>query len=171
MKKAIYFMIIFVLTFLLSACGKGDATMIFSDNDSDFADLRMEQLFFALQENDCDSISSLFSEKAKTESGTIDADSKELLKYIDGDVLSWSRDETPITLDDIESGNQRKLLITWFVLKTTNQTYLVFLADYPVNEIEPDNSGLYTLKIIKETDESKLTGTWEDWTIPGIYVS
>ena len=56
-------------------------------------------------------------------------------------------------------------------LKTTNQTYLVFLADYPVDEIEPDNSGLYTLKIIKETDESKLTGTWEDWTIPGIYVS
>lgn len=94
-----------------------------------------------------------------------------MLEYIDGEVLSWSRDGSPIALDESEKGNQRKLLLTWYTLKTTKQTYLIFLADYPVDEIESDNVGLYTLKIIKESEENKLTGTLEDWILPGIYVS
>lgn len=171
MKKTIYLVVISLLVLMLSACDRGENIMFFGDKDSNYADKRMEQLFNAFQKYDCDSVIKLFSKKAILENEDINADIKSLFEYIEGKELSWSRDESPISLDDTEKGNQRKLLLTWYTLKTTKQTYLIFLADYPVDEIEPDNVGIYTLKIIKESEENKLTGALEDWIIPGIYVS
>ena len=170
MKKTIYLVIICAWVIILSGCVKG-AMMFFIDKDCYDADKRMEQLFHAFQKNDYNSIIDLFSKKAKSENKTINADAVNLLEYIDGEVLSWSRDESPITFSETEEGKHSMFLRTWFTLKTTKQSYLIFLADYPIDEIEPDNSGLYTLKIIKKSDENKLTGSFEDWTLPGIYMN
>lgn len=47
---------------------------------------------------------------------------------------------------------------------------MFFLIDYTVDTINPDNEGLYTLRVIKAKDEDTEFGFVEDMTIPGIYI-
>ena len=69
-----------------------------------------------------------------------------------------------------EYGRKEKQLLLWFTLHTDEQSYLIFLADYPINTIEPKNKGLYTLKIIEAEKEKEITGYVEDLIIPGIAI-
>ena len=170
MKKAVCLTAIIVLTLMLSSCVKGDSTVFFIDKNNNFADTRMEELFDALKQQNRDVIKEIFSEKAVNETGKIDIQIEHLLSFIQGKLVSWNRDESPIVFDSVEYGNKKKQLVTWYTLSTDEQNYLVLLVDYPIDTIDPKNAGLYSIRILRAEDENKLAGTWEEWVIPGIYI-
>lgn len=130
----------------------------------------MEQVFSAIKKQDAPEIKALFSEKAIREAANIDEQTVELLSFIKGNPVSWSRDGSPRTYDSSEDGGYLKRQLTWFYLETDEQTYSVLLVDYPEDTIDIDNVGLYTIKIILTEDESKLDGYIEDWIVPGIHI-
>ena len=170
MKKAVCLTIIFILTIVLSSCVEGDSNVIFGDKDNEFADTRMEQLFNATKTQNIDDFKKMFSEKALSEAENINIEINDFLSFVQGEVISWSRDESPIVFDSVEHGNATKQLVTWYTLDSDEQSYLVLLVDYPIDTINPENAGLYSISILKAEDENKLVGTWEDWAIPGIYI-
>ncbi len=136
------------------------------ESDDDLADARIKQVFSAIENRDTRLMYSQFSQNAISDN--LQTKITDLFAFIEGDMISWSRDESSVVLDTVEYGNRSKQLTTWYRIKTTKEEYLVLLIDYPIDMIEPDNQGLYTLKIIKSADENKLTGKTEDWTLPGI---
>ena len=171
MKKAVCLTLAIVLVLVFSSCTEGVTTVsFFGDKNNDLADARMEQLLYAIKKQDKDSIKALFSKKARTETKNIDTDVNHLLSFVQGEVISWIQDDSPIVFDIVEGGSTTKQLVTWYKVDTDEQNYLFFLVDYPIDTINSDNTGLYSLRIIRAEDENKLTGTWEDWVIPGIYI-
>jgi hypothetical protein len=144
--------------------------MLFGDKDNNLADARMEQVFEAIKEHDKNAVRAIFSPKAITEADNFDAGVDFLLSFVTGEVVSWSRDESPVVSDVVENSRKTKQLLTWYTLETEEHKYLVFLVDYPIDTVNPENEGLYSLRIIREEDEENLVGTMEEWIIPGIYV-
>lgn len=144
--------------------------MLFGDKDNALADTRMKQIVNAINMQDEKALKEVFSAKALDESSNIDSEIDHLLSFIHGEVISWNRDGSPIVFDRFEASGKTKQLVTWYTLETTEQCYLLLLIDYPVDSIVLKNTGLYSLRILKAEDEHKLIGTWEDWTIPGVYI-
>lgn len=170
MKKAIYLTLAIVLTLVLCSCTKGESTMFFIDKDNALADARMEQLFNAIKLQNNDALKELFSKKTVEKTGNIDAGIDDLLSFMQGEVVSWNRDDLPFVEDTVEDGCKTKLLETWYTLDTDEQSYLVLLVDYPIDTIDPENEGLYAIRILRTEYENKLVGTLEDWVIPGVYI-
>ncbi len=46
---------------------------------------------------------------------------------------------------------------------------MFFVIDYIKDTMNPDNAGLYTLRVIKAEDKETEFGYWQDMCIPGIY--
>lgn len=169
MKKILCFAMVTVVAFLCSACMSGWPAG-FEDRDSELADARMEQLFSAIKAQDQAAIKAAFSPKAQAEAGNLDAGVAYLLSAVQGEAVSWERDESPVVFDSVEYGYTTKQLVTWYTLKTDRENYLVFLWDYPIDTMDPENAGLYCLRIIRAEDEDTLEGAWEDWAVPGIWI-
>ncbi len=168
-KKAVCLILIVVFVFTLCSCNISGQSF-FTDKDNDLADARMEQVYNAIENQDIDALVALFSEKAIMQTNNIYSVAESLFSFIQGEPVSWSRDESPIVFDWSEEYGNRKQLITWFTLLTEEQSYSVFLVDYPVDSIEPQKEGLYSLRIIKIDNEDYLEETWEEWVTPGIYI-
>ncbi len=172
MKKTIWCLVaVCMVIFTLCSCGEGGSNMLVYDQDNALADKRMEEVFVSLEQRNADAIVRLFSKNVVSKFGQINKASKDLLAFVEGDIISWNREESSVVLSAFEYSSERKKLMTWYTLSTSKQNYLIFLVDYPIDEIDFNNIGLYTLKIIKESDEESLSGSIEDWELPGIYIS
>ncbi len=170
MKKSICLIIVFILMLALSSCTKGGTSVhFFEDKDTRLVNTRMEQLFNAIKEYDGTALKEVFSQKALAETENINTEINNLFSFIQGEPVSWSKNSLEV-YDSVEYGKKTKQLSGWYGLETTEQTYLIFLVDYPIDTMNVENEGLYSLMIIEAEDENELTGTWEDWTIPGIYI-
>lgn len=165
--KRLCFLSIIIL-FFLTACSttEGHTPM---DNDNQIADKRIEQLLDAIKDKDKETICSMFSKQALDESENLDESIEYLFSFFQGEVISWEKDSGPIVDEITENGKQIKELKTWYNVKTSNQKYIIFMIDYPVNTNEPDNVGLYTLRVVKEEDKETQLGYWQDMKSPGIY--
>lgn len=177
------FVFALLFTFSLTSC-KIDETMIYDilektklldlleDRELKYIDSLLEKIFNAIAEKQSDTLKGCFSKKACKDSGNIEGEIEACFNFFQDDLVSWEWDELPLFVEDTkESGNMQKLICLCFTIKTKNDNYSVFLYDYPIDEINPDNEGLYTMFIIKEEDEDKLTGTVDGISsIPGITI-
>lgn len=171
MRKIVYVIVILFCIVVLCSCTIGGVfAFFFGDKDNDFADARMEEVFDAIKEQDKDALKAIFSTKALAETETMDVDIDALFSFIQGEVVSWSRDESPVVFDYVEYGDKIKQLLTWYTLYTDEHCYLVFLVDYPIDTIEPENAGLYSLIILGLEDEGKMEEAVEELIIPGICI-
>ena len=170
MKRILTVLLLVFMIFSFSSCTSGKFTSLFTDKDIEQADARMEQVFDEIKQQNKDGLKELFSEKAIDEAENINIEIDDFLSFVQGEVVSWNRDDSPIVYDIVEQGSKSKQLITWYTLNTEKQNYLVLLVDYPIDTINPENAGLYSIRILKAEDENKLTGFIEDWVVPGIYI-
>lgn len=175
MKKN-YLMIVFLIisTLLLTSCqaGRNINSISFSeDTDNNLADICINNLCDGIKEKDKMAVKKIFSEKACSESDNIEVRIDEVLEFIKGEVLSWKIEESPIVEDYAEAGKKSKREMFWFSLKTSEEVYSVFLSYYPIEDINPDNKGIYSMLIIKKCDENTLDGSINEWsTVPGIQI-
>lgn len=174
--KKIYLIMVFLIisTLLLTSCqaGRNMNSISFSeDTDNNLADICINNLCGGIKEKDKTAVKKFFSEKACSESNNIEVRIDELFEFIKGEVLSWKIEESPIVEDYTEAGKKSKREMFWFSLKTTEEVYSVFLSYYPIEDINPDNKGVYSMLIIKESDENTLEGSIDEWsTVPGIQI-
>lgn len=170
MKKAVCIVMTIVLILSLSSCMAGVPMAFLRDRDDVFAETRMKQLFNAIKERDKDAIKAEFSKKAITETKDFDADLDNLLSFVKGNAVSWEIDEVYTVSDSSNSYGNTKEIETWYNLYTDEQNYLIFLVDYPVDTIDSENVGIYSLWIIRTEDGKELAGTFEEYESPGIYI-
>lgn len=173
-RKCFILIGVIVIAVLLSSC-QWETNMIyrffFVDTDGEFCDNRIEQLFKAFENSDKGAIRDVFSKKAISEADEFDDSIDMLVEFLKGQPISWSRDEAPVVMDRREKYDKQKHYTVWFMLKTAEEKYWVFLSDYPIDELDSNNEGLFSLKVIEADDEEKLDGTIEEWgAIPGISI-
>ncbi len=157
---------------LLTSCSLAGVPMagrFFVDRDDELADERLEQVLEAIENQDKDALKGLFSKRALEETADFDAGAEYLFELFQGDVASWDGDIGPV-YESIELGKRTKEMTSFFDVVTDEQTYIVFLADVPVDTQNPDNAGLYALRVVKAEDEETQLTYAEDMMVPGIYM-
>ena len=168
MKKK--FILSFVLALLLpmslaSCFGKGHLPV----SDSHIVDDRMEQLKTALNNRDKEQLKGMFSKQALSEAERFDENLEALFGLVDEEIVSWEKPTGPTTFENINHGHKTKKIQALYKINTSDQEYAVFILENAVDTDNPDNVGLYALRVVRAEDKGKLMGYWQHMNIPGIY--
>lgn len=140
------------------------------DDDDKKADARLEQVLNAIKNQDKDALKELFSKKAMSEAEDFDEGAEYLFELFQGKVESWDGDGGPTVYESIEYGKITKEMISAYDVVTDKQAYIFCLIDYPQDTQNPDNAGLYALRVVKAEDEKTQLSGWQSMKVPGIYV-
>ncbi|HEX9059711.1 MAG TPA: DUF5104 domain-containing protein [Clostridia bacterium] len=167
MVKKVVFLIFIVSTFLFTSCSFGGGRTLVSSEDKK-ADARIEQILSAIKDKDRETIKALFSKQALDESKDFDSGIDYLLSFFQGDVKSWKRDKWS-SGESIEHGKKSVMLRSWYTVETDKDKYMFFIIDYTEDTINPNNAGLYTLRVIKAEDKDTQFTYWQDMKLAGIY--
>lgn len=174
MRKHYGIILLLISMLFLVSCqndGSSQGTVILEDRDNQLADACIDTFYYAVQNKNTDGIKDVFSNRACADAGNMETQVNELFEFIKGDLITWDREESPVVEDVSESGATTKHEMFWFSLRTSEDIYSVFFSYYPVDEIDPDNKGVYSMLILRECDEHRLEGTMNEWsTVPGIQI-
>lgn len=141
--------------------------MLVSSEDKK-ADIRIEQILSAIKDKDRKTIKALFSKQALDESKDFDSEIDYLFSFFQGDVKSCKRDKWS-SGESKEHGKKSVMLRSWYTVETDKDKYMFFIIDYTEDSINPNNSGLYTLRVIKAKDKETQFTFWQDMKLAGIY--
>jgi hypothetical protein len=165
MKRRIFILLTLVNVFLLSSCSSGGHRFIIFDDSEKKVDARMEDILDALKNGDKDALKEMFSKKALSDADDIEGQLDYLFNFFQGSVESWER--TGFSSDEsIDHGEKSTMLRSFFSVKTDKDEYKFFLIDYPIDTINPDNEGMYTLRVVEKFTQFTY---WTDMEIAGIY--
>ena len=137
-------------------------------SEHDIAAGRFKAMLAAIEGKDADALKSEFSKKALSEAEDIDGSIDYLFGLVKGDVVFWE-EEAIISGDTINYGKVRKHIMSWYVLTTADDVYNVFMFDYYKDTIDPDNQGLYALRVYRKADVATQGGDSVSMKIPGVY--
>lgn len=175
MRKHYGIILLLISILFLVSCQNEDSsqgTVILEDRDNQLADVCIDTFYHAVQNGNTDGIKDMLSNKACADDGNMETQVNKLFEFIKGELISWDREESPVVEDVSEFGATTKHEMFWFSLRTTEDVYSVFFSYYPVDEIDPDNEGIYSMLILRECDEHRLEGDMKEWgMIPGIQIS
>lgn len=154
---------------LLSSCliGGSRTDMLNKSNEEEKADERIEQILSVINDKDRDAMKALFSKKALGEIEDFDSQVDYLLSFFQGDLMSWEK-ESLATYETIDYGEKTIKIESKYTVETDEDIYLFYIIDYTMDTINPNNKGLYTLRVIKAADKEKEFTYWEDMEV-GIY--
>lgn len=162
MRKHIPVALFSLASMVLSSC----SGLIFNENKH--ANTQVEAIVSALENQDGETLKALFSNKALSE---VDWEKQlgALLNFYNGDILSWGMDQNTSSSTSVENGKKTVMLRYHFNIVTDTERYLFFLIDYPIDDQNTDNKGLYTLEIRKVSYTGEL-GYWTDRMKAGISI-
>lgn len=157
-----------ICTLILNSCSLGGGRLVISDDSDKIADARLEQIINDLLNSDKDSLKALFSKKALNEANNFENNMEYLLVFFRGKVIEWKRNAFSAP-EKIENGKESLELQSVYTVTTDKDKYMFFIIEYNKDTFNPDNIGLYTLRVIKAKDEDTQFTYWQDMKIPGIY--
>ena len=169
--KKMCFVLIFVLLLLTSCSTSGD-NMKLTDNAA-MAENNLAKVIEAINQKNSKELKSLFSKNSLKDSHNIENTIENLFSYIDGNIKSynWSDDMGgPIADTNYEQGEKNIELKSWFYVITDEEKYVFFILYYPIDEFDEDNIGIYSLRVVKQTDKDIHLTYWQDMKTPGIYL-
>ena len=137
-------------------------------DEGKMADDRMEQIVAALKEKNIESLKSLFSAKSISEAENFENDFDRLFQFFQGTIETWERDSLAADRS-IEYGKQSLMIRYGILISTDIDDYSLFIIDYNIDTINPDNEGIYMLEIWKQSYD----GEWDSWQermVPGISI-
>jgi hypothetical protein len=126
--------------------------MLDKASDDKKADARLEQVIEAIQNSDKDGIKAMFSEQALNEAKDIDERIDYLVTFIEGDIESWERIGGSVK-ERNEYGHKTILSRFRFNVYTDKEQYLFSIREYTSYTDQPENVGLYSLKIYNVKDD------------------
>ena len=149
---------------MLTACSFGIGRMFISCEDK-IADERLEQVLSSIKAEDKGALKALFSKQALEETNDFDNGVDYLFDLFQGDVESWEREKWSSS-ESIQYGEKSVEIRSWYTVSTDKDNYLFFIYDFTEDTINPNNEGLYTLRVVKAEE---FAGYWQDIVIAGIY--
>ena len=158
MRYLIIILLLVVSLAFFSSCKLGLRAIMFDDGGVK-ADRRMEQIISAINDKDSEAVRSLFSKKTLDEADDIESEIHSLFDYLHGDIDSWER-------DGLSGGNTRRdgkiTNINRFsiIVNTDKEIYKIYVIDYSIDTINPENEGVYMLEVYK----SSYSGGWDYWS-------
>ena len=158
MKKAILVWSLICSMFLFSSCSflghNSRLKMLMGEEQMEHD--RAEQIVSVIQQRDQAALRALFSEKVLNDTPALDDDIRTLFDFIQGDILSWKR-EGSSSEQHIEYGKRTLLLLFEIYIHTDQDDYCLFVFDYHVDTIQPENEGVYQIEASKQS----YSGEWE----------
>jgi len=167
-KKLTIILLLFMGLLLLSSCDEISGGITMSEGKK--ADARIEQIISTIKEKDSDALKTLFSKKALDEASDLDSEVDYLFEFMQGEILSWERDDTLASDGAIEYGKQTIMIRFGFNVVTDVDKYDFFIIDYNKDTINPDNEGVYMIQLRKSSYEGSWGGSWQERMRAGIWV-
>ena len=170
MKNIACILLTAVLIVTLCSCSLRNVSSGFSEKtDEEFANDRIKQVFNSIKLQDKDSLVNLFSTKAIKEAENIDAEN--LFSFIRGKVSSLKNPYgSPVVGETVDYGKVTKQLESWYVIETDETSYWIILFDYPTDQNDSENIGLYSMIVVETQYVEKLEGNWDNLMLPGIHL-
>ena len=159
--------LLFATLLVLVSCTGGGYSGL--DDEKEIADAKFAEIAEVIAAKDREKLKKVFSTKALTEATNIENEIDYLFDLIKGDDISWEHIRW-LSNESVREGKKSSTIVAWYRLTTSEDTYLFFIIYYNIDQIDPDNKGIYSLRAIKEIDEETEFTYWQDMRIPGIYV-
>lgn len=168
MKKTVKWIVLLLVSILaLNACIMEDGgTITIMDFDERSADKIMKQVVKALEKEDKNALKGLFSKQALEEGKEFDENLDYLFEIFQGKLKPYDFDYGPVDTK-MGYGKRQSEIKIYFNIDIGEESYLFFLVDYPINTLNPDNLGLYTLRVTNYEEDL----SWQEKRVPGIYIS
>jgi hypothetical protein len=170
-KRIVLILFVLISLLLFGSCDEnGDASGRVGDiivSEPKKADARMEQIISAIKDKDKEALKSLFSKKALDETDDFDNGTDYLFDFLQGDIDSWERDGWSSS-GLIENGKKSLMIRFSIIINTDKDDYLLFVIDYNMDTIDPDNEGVYMLQIMRLKDRNDQP-SWQERLCAGIY--
>lgn len=129
--------------------------MLNKDNDTKKANTHLEQVIESIKNKDKDSIKEMFSEKALDEAKDLDERIDYLFTLIEGDIESWEK--IGGTVDESNDDGRKTIKSRYrYNVNTEKDQYLFSILEYTKDDNDPENVGVYCLKIINVKDEEPI---------------
>ena len=155
-KVAITLLIIPVL--LLSSCSLGE-TYKFTDsfdNDQEFAISLIDKVLETIQNKDCDSLKSLFSKNAISESKNFAQSVTDLFDFYEGDFISYNDWGGPEVFTEREDGQIIKQMNSTYDVETSKEKYRIAIQNVVDDTTNSDNVGIRSFYIINAENDTDL---------------
>lgn len=168
MKKIAKWIVLLLVSILaLNACAiREGGTIVLMDFDERSADKIMKQVVKALEKEDKKTLKNLFSKQALEEGEEFDKNLDNLFEIFQGELKPYDFDLGHVG-QKMEYGKREREIKSHFNIDVGEESYSFFLVDYPINTLDPDNLGLYTLRVTNYEEDL----SWQEKRVPGIYIS
>lgn len=130
--------------------------MLNQNSDEKIADNCLEQIIECINRKDAESLKALFSNRAIENSENFNNSLMQLFKFVQDDIISHSKSDGMTVTESNDYGKKTKEISSYYYINTNNKTYFLLLRDYPIDEKDVNNKGLYTLLIVKKENEEDI---------------
>ncbi len=119
---------------------------------------RLEQVLGAIEDKDIEALRSLFSQKGLEETENFEENIDALFELFQGKVLTKEKPSGPTVFEGQEAGysNRWQQISSFYYVQTDQEKYFFLMEDYPIDERDPDNVGLYLLLVVKAENHDKI---------------
>lgn len=132
-------------------------------------DQRTEETISAIRRRDVQYIERLFSQKALEETETFYEDVERLFAFFDGEVLSYEF-KSELVSDDKSDGLVMTKCRCSYLVSTDEEDYLFFYYEFPRDQADPSNEGVYMFQVITMKNRELLFDGGQTILYPGVYV-
>lgn len=174
MKKLL--LILLPIVMLLSSCsfgGLGVNKSSFFQDDRTMANDTLEKVLIAIQNKDTATLKSLFSVEAFKDEDDFNTKANDLFEFYQGDFVSYDDWGGAVGGEGLrEDGKEWYAIQPTYDVKTSEQEYRIAFKEFTVNEFEPNKVGIWSLYIIKKSDDIDQNCAYRGdgkWT-PGINI-
>jgi hypothetical protein len=175
MKNGVVLLILLIsLTFLIGCASDAMVESRLEQLDKSTDRVYEREQFEALMElikgKDREGIKEMFSENALEETENLDEGINFLFEIVQGELEFYDDGGGPDVSELNEYGDKSIQLRSWIDFETTEENYRIFIIDYRVDMINPQNEGIYALRICRKEEVEEQFSSWQDMAIPGIYM-
>ena len=170
MKTIPKIFIFVILSLVLCSCGGGEKRMgFFEDKDKINADNRIDEIISIIREQNVNEFASIFSATAKEENDNLLSEIEDFFNIFDDTGLSYIENAGPTVYEETDSGNKSKKIVTWYEVSGENRNYIFYFVEWTLHTSDKKQVGVYTLRIIEETDFDKQFISESLMETPGVY--
>lgn len=170
MSRVITILFLSFSLFIFTSCSIGEnRTEMLNESENEQEINRIDQILSFIENEDSENMKVIFSKTALKEDKNFDNGIEYLFNFFQGEVVSY-KDSGVGESETNEYGIKTKKVRSFYKVETDVESYLVFLFEITEDTNNPENLGVYSLRVIREEDRDAQFTSWQDMVIPGIYM-
>ncbi len=169
MSRIFIILLLSLSLFIFTSCSTGgDRTEMLNESKNEQDIKSIEQILSFIEKKESEGLKAIFSKTAIREDVNLDYEIEYLFNFFKGEVVSY--EESGVGESETnENGIKTKKVRSFYEVETNVEKYLVFLFEVAVDTNNPENLGVYSLRIIRAEDEDTHFKSWQEMVISGIY--